>query len=545
MIVRMRGNSSTRLKAKAALLFEGVRGLVVGLALSLVLVLPAQAQLRPGSIDNLPSLGEASVDELSPAAEQRLGDQIFQELLRVGVVHDDPEATDFLAAKAMTLLQAASSLGHTDINRPFRFFLVKDPTINAFALPGGYIGTHTGLITASDKESEVMSVLAHEIGHVTQRHIARMFGQQRQSSAIMIAAAVLAAMAASASPDAAMGMLSLGQTMAMREQLSFSRDAEREADRVGIQILAESGYDPKGMSSMFERLSQAGRIYDNNAPAYLRTHPLTTERIADIQGRLQTNFSKPNPLMLTRQGNSTQFDWLRAKLMATANTKVDGLRSARARAESDLKEFKYAAPSKQGPILFGAANAALLQRDFAVARSLVDQALEQARAAGVVNEVAPLVAQLRLKIAITAGDAAEASRLITELGSDYANHRAVVRALIEARMLTNTLDQASVLARSAAQQWPQDPQIWTLLAKVEGSRGRISEQHAALAEQYALSGALAAAVEQLTIARKAGDGDFVTMSKIDSRLTVLRAMLRQEQIERQQSAKHNSLISVQ
>lgn len=544
MIVRMRRDSLPLANARAP---ATRRLMALGLAASLMLgVAPfAQPQMRPGSIDNLPSLGEASVDELSPAAEQRLGDQIFQEFLRMGVVHDDPETTDFLSAKAMTLLQAASSLGHTDTNRPFRFFLVKDATINAFALPGGYIGTHTGLITASDKESEVMSVLAHEIGHVTQRHIARMFGQQRQSSAIMIAAAVLAAMAASASPDAAMGVLSLGQTMAMRDQLSFSRDAEREADRVGIQILAESGYDPRGMSSMFERLSQAGRVYDNNAPAYLRTHPLTTERIADIQGRLQTDFAKPGKLVLARQTNSPGFDWLRAKLLATANSKVDGLRSARLRAESDLKEFKNAASAKRGPILFGAAHAALLQRDFAAARSLADESFAQAQAAGVLNETAPFIAQLRLRIAVAAGDAQEAARWIQEFSGSFSNHRAVVRALIEAQLLVNTLDQASALARSASQQWPQDPQIWTLLARVEGARGRLAEQHAALAEQYALSGALAAAVEQLTIARKAGDGDFVTMSKIDSRLTVLRAKLRQEQIERQQSAKHNGLVSVQ
>ena len=211
--------------------------LIAGLAAAAVIaatagVQVAHAQMRSGGVDHLPALGEASVDELSPAAEQRLGDQIYQEFLRAGVIHDDPEVTDYLTKQASRLLDAATLLGHSEAGRPFQFFVVKDPTLNAFALPGGYIGVHTGLITASPRESEIMSVLAHEIGHVTQRHIARMFGQQRQSSAVMIAAALLAALAAQASPDAAMGVLSLGQTMAIREQLAFSRSASRENARL-------------------------------------------------------------------------------------------------------------------------------------------------------------------------------------------------------------------------------------------------------------------------------------------------------------------------
>lgn len=504
---------------------------------------PAGAQSVGRGIDNLPSLGEASVDELSPAAEQRLGDQIFQEFLRMGVVHDDPEATDQLARQASKLLSASNSLGHSYEGRPFRFFLVKDSSINAFALPGGYIGVHTGLITASDRESEVMSVLAHEIGHVTQRHIARMFGQQRQTSAVMIAAAVLAAMAAKGSPDAAMGVLSLGQTVAIREQLAFSRDAEREADRVGLQILAESGFNPTGMASMFERLSQAGRLYDNNAPAYLRTHPLTTERIADIQSRLQSDPAVIRIAQLTAtQTNSVEFDWIRAKLTALADTKVDGLRVARQRFELRLKSLKQDAVDEQAPLHYGIAWAALSQRDFAAARRHHIMAEQAAISAKVMDAAAPLLANLKLQTAmIAAADADQRRDLQTIAGQTIAQHpesRALLRGAAEAYLLSGSAaDSAAQTARQVTQQWPWDPQAWALLGRAEAARGKRTAQHAAIAEQYALSGAYAAAIEQLTLARSAADADFITMSKVDARLTTMRAMLRREQLERQQSGR--------
>jgi beta-barrel assembly-enhancing protease len=403
---------------------------------------------------------------------------------------------------------------------------------------------------ASPRESEVMSVLAHEIGHVTQRHIARMFGQQRQSSAVMIAAALLAAIAAQSSPDAAMGLLSLGQTVAIRDQLSFSRDAEREADRVGLQILSVSGFDPAGMSSMFERLGQAGRLYDNNAPAYLRTHPLSTERVADIQNRLQTD---PDLRRLQKNAaghsgmqaglksaggpESVQFSWLRAKLIALTDTKVDGLRAARTRFEAQLNDPTQNTAGHQGPIQFGIAWAALLQRDFKGALAAIEAAKSLAESAGVAQEISPLLIHLKLQLAIAANQEPAAKALVQMVQNSQvlANERAVARASIEAQLAFGMpAETTAAMARKASQQWPQDPQVWNLLGRAEAARGRLAAKHAAVAEQYAISGAYAAAVEQLTLARAAGDADFITLSKIDARLTAMRAALRREQIERQQ-----------
>jgi predicted Zn-dependent protease len=517
-----------------------ITAVLTALSIALAGVSPVSAQSRSRGVDNLPALGEASVDELSPAAEQRLGDQIFQEFMRLGVVFDDPEATDILALRAGRLLQAAQSLGHSEVGRPFRFFMVRDPSINAFALPGGYIGIHTGLITASERESEVMSVLSHEIGHVTQRHIARMFGQQRQSSGVMMAAMLLAVLAAGArSADAAMGAITFGQTLALREQMAFSRDAEREADRVGLQILTESGFDPLAMASMFERLSQAGRLYDNNAPAYLRSHPLTTERIADVQSRLQND---PDLVHAQRQqpgaGNSLAYDWLRARLLAQADMRVDGLRTARQRLETSLRDGKSALPASA--LHYGMAWAALGQRDIAAARNHAGEADRLAQAAGAPAEVGPMLIHLQLRTAMADPSMAERPQTLAAL-ADAASarapqSRAVMRAAVEARLSVEApADATAQLARAITQAWPWDPQSWSLLGRTEAARGMRTAQHAAVAEQYALAGAYPAAIEQLMLARTAGDADFITMSKIDARLAVLRGHLRREQIERERS----------
>ena len=163
---------------------------------------------------------------------------------------------------------------------------MRDPTLNAFALPGGYIGLHSALILTTQTESELASVIAHEIGHVAQRHIARMLGTQKQDMLIVLASVAAGALAARSSPDAAQALVMGGMGLAAQQQLNFSREVEREADRIGFRILGESGYDPAGMTVFFGRMQTASRNYTDNTPAYLRTHPMTTERIADIQARI-------------------------------------------------------------------------------------------------------------------------------------------------------------------------------------------------------------------------------------------------------------------
>ena len=190
--------------------------------------------LALGSCAINPVSGTPDFVTMSESQEVSIGRSEDKKVREQYGIYDDPALQRYVNDIGQRLAGTSHRSG-----LQYQFLVVDSPQINAFALPGGYVGVNSGLILATRNESELASVLAHEIGHVTQRHISRMIGQQRQSTGVMMAAAVLAALAASSSPDAAMGLLSLGQTVAVRDQLSFSRDAEREADEHDKEGLAE------------------------------------------------------------------------------------------------------------------------------------------------------------------------------------------------------------------------------------------------------------------------------------------------------------------
>lgn len=532
-------------------------------ALGLAMLHPGGVVLAQDSlVTGLPALGEASTDDLSGSAERRLGQSIYQTLLRAGVVYDDPEAQDYLQVQAGRLLAAAQARGELGPEaglapQDFRFFLVKDPSINAFALPGGYIGVHSGLVVQAARESELMSVLAHEIGHVTQRHIARMFGQQRQSSGVMIAAALLAAMAAGSNPDAAMGIVSLGQTVALKDQLSFSRDAEREADRIGLMLLRDAGFDAQAMARLFEKLSQAGRYYETGAPSWLRSHPLTSERIADVQTRIQSLQSLATGQSTQRLGTSAglpassgpasaeslEFSWIRQRLEATGVRSVDGLARMAVLLAERRRDPGSASAHDQARIAYGQAWVALLQRDLpavygflAASRAAARQVVEPAeltpgttaQSPRLLTLAAPFWAVVESQATLMAGQPAAALEGLEQALSSWprsVSTRPLVRTAIEAELQLARPLAALSRARWLTSQWPEDLEAWRLQAQAAAAAARLTEAHAAQAERYWLQGALSAALEQFALARKAGDSDFVSLSQIDAKMATLRMQI--------------------
>ncbi|MGH8634050.1 MAG: M48 family metallopeptidase, partial [Burkholderiales bacterium] len=293
----------------------------------LVRILLAAALLAvPGVLaQGLPDLGDVAQASFTPLQERRLGESIMREIRADRDYYDDAEATDYVNSLGKRL--AARS---TESRQDFEFFLIRDNQINAFALPGGFIGVNTGLILAAQAESEVAGVLAHEIAHVTQRHIARMLMQQQQSSIASLASMAAALLLSRVNSQAAEAAVAFGQAGAIQNQLNFTRDNEREADRVGLQILDQAGLDPRGMASFFERLQRATRVYESGAPSYLRTHPLTFERIADMQNRTEAMGYRQVP-------DSLEFQLIRAKLRA----QLDAPRDAVAFFEHSLAERKF------------------------------------------------------------------------------------------------------------------------------------------------------------------------------------------------------------
>ena len=228
---------------------------------------------------------------MSVSAERKLGERVARELYRDPDYIDDPVLDEYVLDIWNRLLAAARARGELTAELDDRFawqvLLGKDRVINAFAVPGGWMGVQLGLINVTATRDELAAVLAHELSHVTQRHHSRLMTQQNQQAPWLIGAMILAALAASKNPDAANAMVAGGQAMAMQNQLNFSRDMEREADRVGFGVMTQAGFAPQGFVTMFEKLQQAARLNDNGNFPYLRTHPMTTERIAEGQSRQQ------------------------------------------------------------------------------------------------------------------------------------------------------------------------------------------------------------------------------------------------------------------
>lgn len=230
---------------------------------------------------NLPQMGEPADASMSPAQEAQLGASVVAQLYQYDYILEDPELADYLTSVGWRLVAAAQQ-------KPPRLdvFMVKDPRINAFALPGGFIGFNAGLLISSQSESELAGVMGHELTHVTQRHIARSQEAQGGIGPIATWAMVLAAIiAGSANPDVILAALAIGQSSLYQKQVNFTRAHELEADRIGIQTMYDAGFDPQGMASFFQRLEQQSRLYGAGMPDILRTHPVNTVRVAEAQER--------------------------------------------------------------------------------------------------------------------------------------------------------------------------------------------------------------------------------------------------------------------
>jgi predicted Zn-dependent protease len=473
---------------------------LLAMCLALVQLVPLAPPVRA---DGLPDLGDAGQVLLSPQLERRIGESIMRDMrLHEPDFVDDAELTEYLNALGTRLVSNSQ-----DVRQDFEFFLIKDNTLNAFAMPGGYIGVHTGLIVAAQSESELAAVLAHEIAHVTQRHMARMASREGQMSMAMMAAMALAILSRNSQVGSAAA--AIGQSAAITAQIGFTRDFEREADRLGFLTLDKSKFDVRAMPDFFLRLQKAGRLYENNAPAYLRTHPVTTERIADAQNRIQGLAYRQTP-------DSLDFQLVRAKLRADVGT----AREALAQMQSDVKDRKF---SNETAARYGLAVALLRSKE-------PDRA--QAELAPLLKSTDnPMIAGLAARIKQAKGDNQGASETIRLALVRYPNNRALNYAYIDALQQQGKHADAASLLNEQVKNYPRDARLYALRAKSYAAMGKRLLQHQAQAEAYVLQGSLPAAIEQLQLAQKSGDGDFYQLSSVDARLRDLSQQLAAEKKE--------------
>lgn len=479
----------------------------------------------------LPSLGEG--EGISLAAERQLGDRIIRELYRDPDYLEDAVLDEYIARLWTPLVNAAATRGELspELRERFawRILLGKDRSVNAFALPGGYLGVHLGLIAVVTSRDELASVLAHELSHVTQRHIARQIEAQGRMTPWVIGSLILGALAASKNPQATQALIVGGQAAAIQSQLSYSREMEREADRIGFGVLSDAGYDPRGFVTMFGKLQQAAGVNDNGAFPYLRSHPLTTERIADMQSRLPLSAANTGPSQDLEQA------MVSARARVISQSQVDSLR-AWTRLPVNLPA--QATPVQVAGSVYAAAMAHQLLRE-------PEQAQQQWQ---------------RLQ-SLTAGSSAAArlSRLLgAELQAARGEHALVVQALLPSVMVgrwprPELVAVAQSLARLPGhpavpnvvqqlrlqvQDTPHDAQAWNLLATLMAGQGQKLGSLRAEGEAQLARMDLQGALDRFRAAQDAARnntlqaGDHIEASIVDTRVREVQARLREMQLER-------------
>lgn len=460
---------------------------------------------------NLPNLGTVAGSELSPQDEYDLGLEIMREIKRDPDYLRDPEISEYLNRLGYRLVSNTNSYTYR-----FFFFPVLDRSLNAFALPGGFIAVNTGTIVSAKSESELAGVMGHEIGHVVQRHIARMIDQQKSALPITIGTILLAILAARAGGESGgdlAGAIAMGgQAALIQRQLGYSQSAEREADRIGFQTLTRSGFDPRGLTGFFKRLEMNDRYTQLVAPAYYSTHPLTAERIADMENRV-----RQVPVKMHADSLDFQLVQVRAAVLQTEGV-----------AQLEALEGRYKEAWEKGSGIHKAVAA------YGVS------VIEGRRGN-------PAAALLWAKRSMSAGKSAILMRNLTRAEFDAAKTPGARSAALEAArraasayplstmMLTNELDMLFTLGRYEEiletlrkndAVTDSNPVYHEWMARACEKLGRRSLQYLHTGELLYLEGELEPAQYQFALAQKAADGDFYTMSLVDARLRQVRAEIK-------------------
>lgn len=450
-------------------------------------VLAAGLGVAPGpssAQDNLPSLGRGS-SSLSEMDEKRLGREFIRNARRSMPFVEDPELTGYITELGQRIAAASDEPGSE-----YRFYLIRDSALNAFAVPGGHIAVNTGLIMATESEAELASVLAHEVAHVTQRHLARMLDQSKGQGLKMLGALAAAILLGGEAGQAA---FVAANASAIENQLEYSRGFEREADGIGLQTLARAGYDPRAMPTFFERLQRWARVYESGAPEFLRTHPLTTDRIADTHVRAEDYQRRENP-------DPSDFYHVRAKIRAEL---ADDPATAASQFAANLESGEYEDETAEH---YGHALALS-----SAGRS--DEALEVIDRLVAENPDSVRHQTARGNILVDAGRYQEAAahfeRLHERWPGDHALNLYYASALIRAKHYA----EAKRVLRKQLLRRDDDPQAYSLLARAEGEMGNSLLAHQNLAEYHYLRANLQEAYRQLKLAEKyAGDSDYARQS---------------------------------
>lgn len=447
--------------------------------------------------DTLPDMGTSAGSTLSIGQEMQMGDFYVRQLRGSAPLINDPLLVQYINTLGMRLVSHAWS-----VRTPFHFYLINNDDINAFAFFGGNVVLHSALFRYSDNESQLASVMAHEISHVTQRHLARAMEDQKRNAPLTWVGALGSILLAMASPQA--GMAALSGTLAGTQQsmISFTRQNEEEADRIGIQVLQRSGFDPQAMPAFMDKLLDQAR-YSSRPPEMLLTHPLPESRLADARNR--ANQMKPMVVQ-----SSADFYLAKARTLGMYNSGQNQLTSdlIDAWSKGNIRE--------QNAAQYGRALQAMEAKNNAQASSLLRPLL----AADPQN---PWYLDLATDIDLGQNKAADA---ITRLKSarDLRTNPVLQLNLANALLEAGQASEAVTILNRYTFTYKDDTNGWELLAQAQAKLGHRDQELAARAENMALVGRLDQAISLLSSASAQVKLRSLEQARYDARIDQLRQL---------------------
>ena len=446
--------------------------------------------------NELPELGSYTDTIFSSVEEERISKKILYQVNQSSAVVQDIEIDDYLTSLGRLLITGTSLA-----NQNIEFFILNDSTINAFAMLGGVIGVHTGLFLAANSESELASVLGHEIAHLTQKHLPRIIAKQKRDSYKTTLALAFALLISRSNPDLAAATQTVVNASAVQNTLDFTRKHEKEADSEGIKILDRAGFDVRASIDFFKTMQRGNQFSQGAAPAFLRTHPVTSDRISDIQNRLSEYPYK-------QRIDSDNFYYVKGKIRAfleEKNTIVNIL-------EANIKNKLYINEAGER---FALAYAYLRNNMIIKAR----RELESIKRKKIPN---PMLLNLEVIILIQEGRKKEATQFYKKSLSMFPSHRALVYGLAEHYIRLSKTTKAIDLLDDYLLIYPEDSNLYELMAKAQAGEGKVLLQHENLAEAFYYRYNIREAITLLDLAARAKDGNFYEKSRVESRLKELK-----------------------
>jgi predicted Zn-dependent protease len=442
---------------------------------------------------NLPDMGDSSGSIISPDQEKSLGEAFFRSLHSKIQINQDDEIQQYIESIGNRLVANSDQPG-----QPFHFFVVLDEQINAFAGPGGYIGVNSGLFLLTESESELASVMAHEVAHVTQRHLYRAFEAASRLSIPTAAATLAAILLGTQSPQMGQAAVMAIQAGSTQFQIDFTRDNEQEADRVGMQTLSKSDFDPRGMPDFFERLQQSTRYYGQGVPEFLRTHPVSASRIADTRGR-------SNEYAYRQYPDSQGYLLSKAKLRVITTANPDtALKFFQSRANLGTEHQKAVAQ-------YGIGLVYLKNQNFNQARTIFGELTQK-------YPEQPQYTYALIQTELESRRFDIALSLLQKANQQFYSHTAIRTEYIKTLLKTGNAATAKSLLENYSETLKQRPAYFELLAEAHAQLGQKAEMHRFIAEYYYAIGQTEAAIMQINLAKKSKDNNFYLQAILNDRL---------------------------